>query len=86
MSTRLEIPCSAPVLCGRGGLAAREGSMTSRNDERERERRERKQTEEADKRRREERDRRSDDLKESWRRNRPSEEERKGRSDKGGHR
>ena len=50
----------------------------SRQDE------ERKRTE--DERRRDERGRRSDDLKEAWRRNRPSEEERKARSDKGGHR
>ena len=49
--------------------------MTDRRNERDHERRERKQTEEADKRLREERDRRSDELKESWRRNHPSEEE-----------
>ncbi len=45
---------------------------------------ERKRTED-DERRRDEGGRRSDDLKEAWGRNRPSEEERKGRSDKGGH-
>lgn len=44
--------------------------MTDRRDE-ERESNER----EADVRRREERERRSDELKESWRRNHPSEEE-----------
>jgi hypothetical protein len=51
------------------------GSMTDRRNERDDER---KRTE--DEQRREERDRRSDELKESWRRNHPSEEEeRKGR-------
>ena len=49
--------------------------MTDRRNDRDHERRERKQTEEADKRLREERDRRSDELKESWRRNHPSEQE-----------
>jgi hypothetical protein len=59
--------------------------MTDRRNERDRERRERKQTEEADKRQQEERDRRSDELKESWRRNHPSEqEERKGWPGRGG--
>lgn len=55
----------------------RMGGMTDRrNDEQER-------TEEADK-RQEERDRRSDELRESWRRNHPSEEEeRKGRTGRG---
>jgi hypothetical protein len=49
--------------------------MTDCRNERDRERRDRKKDEEADKRLREERDRRSDELKESWRRNHPSEEE-----------
>jgi hypothetical protein len=62
-----------------------EGNMTDRRNEHDRERRERRQTEEADKRQQEERDRRSDELKESWRRNHPSEqeEERKDRPKRG---
>jgi hypothetical protein len=60
-------------------------SMTDRRNERDRERRGRKKDEEADKRLREGRERRSDELKESWRRNHPSEqEERKGRPGRGG--
>ncbi len=55
-----------------------EGGMTGRRNERER--RNRKKAEEADEARREHKEQRSDDLKESWRRNHPSEEEeRKGR-------
>ena len=55
--------------------------MTDRRDD------ERERTEKDDGRLREERERRSDELKESWRRNRPSEEEEgKGRQDKGGNR
>jgi hypothetical protein len=53
----------------------------SRNEERERPSRE-----EDEKKRREDKERRSDELKESWRRNHPSEEEQgKGRPGKGGH-
>lgn len=62
-----------------------EGSMTDRSKERD----ERERTEKDRERRREdeERERRSDDLRESWRRNHPSEEEEgKGRPDKGGNR
>jgi len=56
--------------------------MTDRHSERER--RERRQSEEDEERLSEERDRRSDELKESWRRNHPSEEEEwKGRPGKG---
>jgi len=43
--------------------------MTDRRDD------ERKRTDEADEHQREERDRRSDELREAWRRNHPSEEE-----------
>jgi hypothetical protein len=58
--------------------------MTYRHSERDLERRERKHSEEDEKRLREERDRRSDELKESWRRNHPSEEEEgKGRPGRG---
>ena len=60
--------------------------MTDRNNERDDER---ERTEKARERRREdeERERRSDELRESWRRNHPSEEEEgKGRPDKGGNR
>ncbi len=54
---------------------------SSRNEERDRTSRE------EDERRREDKEKRSSDLKESWRRNHPSEEEeRKGRPGKGGHR
>jgi hypothetical protein len=53
--------------------------MTDRREERDGERRERRQAEEDEERVQEERDRRSDELKESWRRNHPSEEEGKGR-------
>jgi hypothetical protein len=60
-----------------------EGNMTDRRNERDHERRERKLTEEADKRLREERDRRSEELKESWRRDHPSEEEERGRAGEG---
>jgi len=59
--------------------------MTDRSKERD----ERERTEKDRERRREdeERERRSDELRESWRRNHPSEEEEgKGRSDKGGNR
>ncbi len=62
--------------------------MTDRRDGRDRERRKRKKTEEEDKSQREHKERRSDELKESWRRNHPSEQEAggKGRPGKGGHR
>jgi hypothetical protein len=65
--------------------------MTDRRNDRDDERRDRRpKDEEADKRLREERDRRSDELKESWRRNHPSEQDSeaggKGRPGKGGHR
>jgi hypothetical protein len=61
---------------GEGRLPAMEGSMTDRRNEREDER---ERTEKARERRREdeERDRRSDELKESWRRNHPSEKDEK---------
>ena len=49
--------------------------MTDRREERDGERRERRLSEEAEERLREERDRRSDELREAWRRNHPSEEE-----------
>ncbi len=50
--------------------------MTDCRNERDNERRDRRpKDEEADKRLREERDPRSDELKESWRRNHPSEQE-----------
>jgi hypothetical protein len=49
--------------------------MTDHREERDGERRERRQAEEDQERLREERVRRSDELKESWRRNHPSEEE-----------
>ena len=49
--------------------------MTDRREERDGERRERRQAEETEERLREERDRRSDELREAWRRNHPSEEE-----------
>jgi hypothetical protein len=52
-----------------------EGSMTDRRDDRDAERRARRQAEESEERHQEERERRSNDLKESWRRNHPSEEE-----------
>ena len=54
-----------------------EGSMTDRRDDRDAERRARRQAEEAAELQQEERDRRSDELKESWCRNHPSEEEEK---------
>ena len=57
--------------------------MTDRRDERDRKRRERRREEEAEERRRAERDRRSDELREAWRRNHPSEEE-GGRAGRGG--
>lgn len=63
--------------------------MTDRRNDHDDERRDRRpKDEEADKRLREERNRRSDDLKESWRRNHPSEQEAggMGRPGKGGHR
>ena len=62
---------------GAGGPAAteKEGPMTDRRDGRDRESREWRASEEPDERQREERERRSDELKESWRRNHPSEEE-----------
>ena len=53
--------------------------MTERREERDGERRERRQAEEDEERLREERDRRSDELKESWRRNHPSEGEEVGK-------
>ena len=57
--------------------------MTDRRDEE----RERPSREEDEQKRREDKERRSDELKESWRRNHPSEEEQgKGRPGKGGHR
>jgi len=49
--------------------------MTDRREERDLERRERMQSEEDEEQLREERDRRSDELREAWRRNHPSEEE-----------
>jgi hypothetical protein len=59
-----------------------EGNMTDRRDDRDHERR--KRTEEEDKGRREDKERRSDDLKEAWRRNHPSEQDsERGRRDKG---
>jgi hypothetical protein len=58
--------------------------VTDRKEERDRARRERR---EAARRLEEERERRSDQLKESWRKNHPSEEEEgKGRPHKGGNR
>jgi hypothetical protein len=54
-----------------------EGSVTDRCDDRDAERRERRQDEEAEERQQEERERRSNELRESWRRNHPSEEEEK---------
>jgi hypothetical protein len=53
--------------------------MTDRREERDGERRERRQAEEDEERLREERERRSDELKESWRRNHPSEGEEEGK-------
>jgi hypothetical protein len=53
--------------------------MTDRREERDGERRERRQAEEDEERLKEDRDRRSDELKESWRRNHPSEEEEDGK-------
>jgi hypothetical protein len=49
--------------------------MTDRHSERDLERTERRPPEEDEERLREERERRSDELRESWRRNHPSEEE-----------
>ena len=49
--------------------------MTERGKESDAERKARRQSEEDAERRQEERDRRSDQLRESWRRNHPSEEE-----------
>ena len=57
--------------------------MTDRREERDGERRERRQAEEDEERLKEERDRRSDELKESWRRNHPSEEEDGGKGPRG---
>ena len=51
--------------------------MTNQRDGRDAERRERRQDEEAEERQQEERERRSNELRESWRRNHPSEEEEK---------
>ena len=59
-------------------LATMEGSMTDHRNERDDER---KRTEETDEHQREERDRRSDELREAWRRNHPSEQE-EGRKDR----
>jgi len=60
--------------------------MTERREERDDGRGERRQAEEDEERLKAERDRRSDELKESWRRNHPSEEEeRKGRPGRGRH-
>jgi len=59
----------------RPAVIAKEASMTDRREERDGERGERRQAEEDEERLRKERDRRSDVLKESWRRNHPSEEE-----------
>ena len=69
----------------RPAAIAKEANMTDRREERDGERRERRQAEEDEERLKEERDRRSDELKESWRRNHPSEEEeeRKGRPGRG---
>ncbi len=58
--------------------------MTDRREERDLERRERLQSEEDEEQLREERGRRSDELREAWRRNHPSEEEEgKGRPGRG---
>ena len=57
--------------------------MTDRREERDGERRERRQAEEDEERLREGRVRRSDELKESWRRNHPSEEEDGGKGPRG---
>jgi hypothetical protein len=63
---------------------AKEDNMTDRREGRDGERREGSRSEGDEERLREERDRRSDELKESWRRNHPSEEEEwKGRPGKG---
>jgi hypothetical protein len=61
------------------------GSMTDHRNERDDERRQREKTEKEDNRRREHKERRSDELKESWRRNHPSEQEdnERGRRGKG---
>jgi hypothetical protein len=74
----------------RPAVIAKEGPMTDRRAERDRERRERRKAREAEERRREERDRerkrRFEELWEAWRRNHPSEEEDgKGRPQKGRH-
>jgi Flp pilus assembly protein TadB len=57
------------------------GSIMGRTavGKRNRERRKRKKTEEANERWREERNRRSDDLREAWRRNHPSEQKKFGK-------
>ena len=58
--------------------------MTDRHSERDLERTERRHPGEDEERLREERERRSDELRESWRRNHPSEEEEgKGRPGRG---
>jgi hypothetical protein len=60
-------------------VIAKEGPVTDRRAERDRERRERRKAREAEERRREERNRerkrRFEELWEAWRRNHPSEEE-----------
>ncbi|MBA2712853.1 MAG: type II toxin-antitoxin system HicB family antitoxin, partial [Rubrobacteraceae bacterium] len=58
----------------RTGTEDTEGSMTDRREKRDLERRERMQSEEDEEQLRGERDRRSDELREAWRRNHPSEE------------
>lgn len=68
----------------RAGAEDTEGSMTDRREERDLERRERRQSEEDEEQLRGERDRRSDELREAWRRNHPTEEEEgKGRPGRG---
>jgi hypothetical protein len=68
----------------RPAVIAKEDPMTDRREERDTERRERRQAEEDEERLKEERDRRSDELREAWRRNHPSEEEgEKGRPGRG---
>ena len=56
--------------------------MTHRRNERDDERRQRKETEE-DKRQQEDKEKRSDELKESWRRNHPSEQDENERDRRG---
>jgi hypothetical protein len=67
----------APAIAWGIPLAAKEGSMTDRRDDGDAERRARRQAEEDHKRQQEDKEKRSDQLKESWRRNHPSEEDEK---------